>query len=148
VAELMRRHADLDWERLMERAAALRNRRAFVLGLVVAHTLLDSPLPEPVRRYAQRVPAIPRLVAQVYQVLFAAPDMATLHPARVSKLQYAAFILRLQASIRDKVLVGMEICLAPSSRDWHILSLPRPLLPLYAFLRPLRMLGEFLALRK
>jgi len=45
VAELLRSHRHLDWERIYLNASAWRCRRLVSMGLSLAHRLLDAPLP-------------------------------------------------------------------------------------------------------
>jgi hypothetical protein len=45
VAELLRSHQHLDWERIYSNASAWRCRRLVSMGLSLAHRLLDAPLP-------------------------------------------------------------------------------------------------------
>ncbi|WHZ29226.1 MAG: hypothetical protein OJF51_004027 [Nitrospira sp.] len=45
VAELLRSHRHLDWERIYSNASAWRCRRLVSMGLSLAHRLLDAPLP-------------------------------------------------------------------------------------------------------
>jgi hypothetical protein len=48
VAELLRAHDHLDWDRIFSRASTWRCRRLVLMGLSLAHRLLDVPLPEAV----------------------------------------------------------------------------------------------------
>ena len=53
VAELLRSHPDLDWERIFSNASTWGCRRLVCIGLSLAHLVLDAPLPEGVRaRYS------------------------------------------------------------------------------------------------
>ena len=48
VAELLRAHDQLDWDRIFSSASTWRCRRLVYMGLSLAHLLLDAPLPEAV----------------------------------------------------------------------------------------------------
>jgi len=48
VAELLRAHEQLDWDRIFSSAATWRCRRLVYMGLSLAHMLVDAPLPEAV----------------------------------------------------------------------------------------------------
>jgi hypothetical protein len=48
VAELLRAHDHLDWDRIFSSASTWRCRRLVYMGLSLAHLLLDAPLPEAV----------------------------------------------------------------------------------------------------
>ena len=49
VAELIRQHPDLEWEWITTKAAQLTCARRLMVGLYLAHHLLDTPLPETIR---------------------------------------------------------------------------------------------------
>ena len=56
VAELLRSHPDLDWERIFSNASTWGCRRLIYIGLSLAHLVLDAPLPEGVRaRYSDDI---------------------------------------------------------------------------------------------
>lgn len=46
VAELLRSHQHLDWDRIFSNASTWRCRRLVYMGLSLAHLVLDAPLPE------------------------------------------------------------------------------------------------------
>lgn len=48
VAELLRSHPHLDWNRIFSNASAWRCRRLVYMGLSLAHRILDAPLPDAV----------------------------------------------------------------------------------------------------
>ncbi len=48
VAELLRAHDQLDWDRIFSSASTWRCRRLVLMGLSLAHLVLDAPLPEAV----------------------------------------------------------------------------------------------------
>lgn len=50
VAEVLRAYPAMDWDAILRRAEAMRSRRVLELGLFLATSLLDAPLPEDVRR--------------------------------------------------------------------------------------------------
>lgn len=143
VAALLRRHPDVDWDRLMQRATVLRNQRALTLGLQVAHRLIGSALPEPVRQYTRQDAVVPRLIRAVYHELFETPEEKTPGQAKRTRLRKLAFRLQLQASVPFKVTTCYDL-LRPQAVDWQAMPLPRPLFPLYHALRPLRLVRKYL----
>jgi hypothetical protein len=58
INELVRRHPDLEWEAVLTRARVARGERIVALGLHLAHTVLDLPLPESVRRFMDQHPSM------------------------------------------------------------------------------------------
>jgi hypothetical protein len=63
VAELVRRNLDLDWEALLERAAAYRARTALFAALDLAARLLDAPVPPAVLQRL-RIGAVKRIALE------------------------------------------------------------------------------------
>ncbi len=53
IAELITRH-EINWPALLQRAAATDSERMFLLGLHLAHKLLDAPLPSSVQQRCDR----------------------------------------------------------------------------------------------
>jgi hypothetical protein len=70
LAELLRTHPDLDVETVLERAHALRSEQMVLLGLRLSHTVLDAPLPSPIRRRVLEHEAAAQLARRVQQALF------------------------------------------------------------------------------
>jgi hypothetical protein len=70
VAELLRAHPDLDWERVMTESRQLAIKRLLLLGLFLAGDLLEAALPEAVRRRARADAVVRGLAAQVRRNLF------------------------------------------------------------------------------
>jgi hypothetical protein len=143
VSELLQRQQDLNWPQVMTHAATLGHQRALALGLVLAHHLFGSALPELVSQYAQHDPALPRLLTATYRGLCKVPDEATPRQSKLAKSQRLLYILQLQASIRYKVLLCRDL-LVPQAVDWQRMPLPHAFFPLYYLLRPLWLLGKYL----
>lgn len=70
IAQLVRRHADLDWDEVLEYAGSLSCRRACMVGLVLAHSLLQAPVPSSIVKAARKDWSVLHLVRQVQNVLF------------------------------------------------------------------------------
>jgi hypothetical protein len=70
VAELLRRHPDLDWQGLLRNARLSGATRMLFLGLYIANDLFDAPLPSEVLDSVRRNPVIDALAAEVYKDLF------------------------------------------------------------------------------
>ena len=69
VAELIRRHS-FNWTTLIERAATADTERMFLLGLYLAHELLDAPLPDEVKHRCDADEQLKALAANVLGHLF------------------------------------------------------------------------------
>ncbi|HEV2129754.1 MAG TPA: nucleotidyltransferase family protein, partial [Longimicrobiaceae bacterium] len=65
VAEALRANGEIDWTGLLRHAEALRSRRMLLLGLHLAHKLLDAPLPPELAQEIRSSRWITRLDVQV-----------------------------------------------------------------------------------
>jgi hypothetical protein len=140
IAELVRSQPGLDWSAVLEQARRSGCRRMLLLGLGLAHELLDAPLPDPVRDPVLRSRAVRSVVRRVRQRLFGAGD--------VSVAMVDGFMVRLGAL--ERLPDGMRFALrilkhrfTPNSADRELLPLPAALTPLYYLLRPFRLAGLY-----
>jgi hypothetical protein len=70
VAEIMRLRPDMDWDQVMQRSKVLVCQRMLFLGILLAHRLLDAPLPIAVRQKMQATPEVMTLVNEIVQQLW------------------------------------------------------------------------------
>jgi len=71
VAEVIRANAGLNWHEIMRRSAALNIEKAVMLGLILAHELVDARLPESVSAYIQQDRSVQLLSLLIRKRLFA-----------------------------------------------------------------------------
>jgi hypothetical protein len=112
VAEFLQRHSALEWAELLDRAERLHSERLFLLGLRLAHELLEAPLPAPVRRRVYDHAAVASLAQTRNRRLFHRPQGA-------SQI-WSACAYDLQ--IRDRLRDGLGLCI----RHTYIASLAFP----------------------
>lgn len=110
VAELLHQHSALDWEELLDRAERLHSERLFLLGLRLAHELLEAPLPASVRRRVYDHRAVVSLAKRQSRQLFYRPQGAS--------RMWSTYIYNLQ--IRDRLRDGIGLCI----RQIYIAVLP------------------------
>ena len=134
VAELLRAHDHLDWDQIFSRASTWRCQRLVLMGLSLAHRLLDVPLPEAV---------LARLSAdsEVHMLSHRMPStlLADRHVG-VDEAQAVALYFSLKDSWWERWRFGLMLCRdqspmvtsPPAWFRWRI-SLPR----LARFVRPL-----------
>jgi len=99
VAEMVRRSEDIHWERLLELSVETGARRMLLLGLSLAHDLLDAPLPDHVVRAIRKDGRIDRAVTEIRRRLFEATDHAP------GVLQTCLFYITIRERMRDKARV-------------------------------------------
>jgi hypothetical protein len=143
VAELLRVHQAMDWEQVIELADSSRSRRTLLIGLLLAHDLLDAALPEKVLQSGQADPTAVSLAAQVRGRLFRDDSSA---PGPLERFQF--FRIRTRERLWDRLWYGLHQVTTPGAREWKLLALPSALYFLYYPLRPIRLAGEVLGLLK
>jgi hypothetical protein len=143
IAWLLSRYPSLDWEQLIQRATDLGVRRMLFLGIMMAHTLLDTPLPRNV---------LEQIWADAVVVLFAARLQERFFMSQhkpPGQTQFLYFYLLRERS-RDKLIYSyrsflslLEELATPTERDYAVVSLPEKMSFLYYLLRPARLLYNY-----
>lgn len=131
VARLVR-SPQLDWDRVVARAELVGARRMLLLGILLAHDLLDAPVPERLLDSARRKRAV--LGSARTFVRYAAdppPDGPGLY-------QRWSVPLRMIERPAARMRYLAARALLPGVKDHESVSLPLALAPLYYVLRPLR----------
>jgi hypothetical protein len=126
VAELLRVYPALDWQWVLERTARHGASRMLCLGLLLAHDLLDAPLPEALAERVRRDRRAGSLAAQVRWLLFqVSPEqMGRSFPRRYE----LAFNLQSRERLRDKLRCFSALAVhlsSPHPDDETPLPLPR-----------------------
>jgi hypothetical protein len=138
ISELIQAESSFDWDAAWKRAEGLRATRMVSLGLALAMSLLDAPLPPEIRARARKDEIATALAAQFQKILLERnPTSLTAGTARFQ------FRRRMIAGALDGWRYSMRLAMAPAEEDWEMMRLPRPLTPLYIALRPLRLLQKY-----
>jgi len=145
VAELVRVHQDMEWERIMAQASALGGQRMLLLGLFLAGDLLGTVLPGKVSQVVRTEPTAKALAKQLREQLFQETDYPAGFP-QVHKGEAPAFHtlhLKARERLRDKIRYCVRKATTLSGEDWELLPLPKFLFPLYYVLRPIRLTKKY-----
>jgi hypothetical protein len=137
VAELLRACPRIDWTRVTGQADLLRSRRVLHLALLLAHELLDAPLPPEMAAAAHSSAAVRQLAAHVCQTLFREGD------GTGKGLSKALFHLRARERLRDGLSYSLSLALTPTVADWTMVAVPASLSFLYYLFRPLRLARKY-----
>lgn len=146
VAELLRSRPDLDWPRLMAQAAILGCERVLLLGLYLAHNLLDAKIPPGVLQKMRADPSIEPLAAHTCEWLFrgAGDDLKL--------ADWRRYHLDSKERLSDRVSLQMhyghrylKVALNPNERDRAWWRLPKALSFVYYGVRPVRLFGVFIS---
>jgi hypothetical protein len=136
LAELIRAHEDMDWESIIDQAAAMGARRMLFLGLFLAGDLLEAPLPDEVAQKARAARQISSLADGVYGMLFPRKKV------RAISMKQNIYYVKTMDRVSDK----MRFCAGytvPTPLEWSLLRLPRSLSFLYYLLRPVRLAAKY-----
>jgi len=136
VAELIRSHQAMDWQRVMENASRLGGERVLLLGLLLARDLLRAVLPHEVLQRMRADRMAQSLATHVRKELFSETD------ANLRQADSWAFFLRMRERLRDQVryfLYFTNLRLTPTAEDLALMHLPSLLFFLYYLLRPIRL---------
>jgi hypothetical protein len=140
VAECLRARPRLDWGLLSRQARVLGSRRMLHLGLLLAHEILDAPLPPDVLARIRADRAAHALARQVRDALFA-PRHAP--PGIVGR---SVFYLRMRERLRDRLRYGLllaRLSVTPTRAQRMRLSLPARLAFVHYALRPLYLVAKY-----
>ncbi|MBC7813253.1 MAG: nucleotidyltransferase family protein [Burkholderiales bacterium] len=145
IAELIAARPTMDWRRIMEQASIFHCRRMLLLGLWLAHNLLDTTLPDEMQQQVQAEVVLPRLGAYVTERLFA-QDVWNSQPPVISEADYE-FHLQIREHLRDRFTYVRQVILPrhwlPNASDRAAVELSSNLSFLYYVTRPLRLARKY-----
>jgi hypothetical protein len=134
VAKLVKSGEICDWEHLVDKASRSGCLRSLAQGLVLAHVLLGSPLPDAVLRYAVTDKAVMGMVKKAILMILRPADGSNGSLTLSNTLQK----IHRFAMVKDlhHKLQAFLVFFKPIPQDWHDVPLPQRLYPLYYLLRP------------
>ena len=139
LAELLRAHPDMNLESVLQKADSIRSGRMVLLGLYLAHHLLEAPLPDRIRNRIDTYDGLAPLADRTMILLFESPR-------GIRRLWHA---IRFHLQVRDPWTDGrgaalhqIRLALQPTAEDRAWIHLPPRLQFLYVVIRPVRKLIE------
>jgi hypothetical protein len=141
VAATIAAHPNLDWDALLARATQMGARRLLLLGLWLAHDLLDTNLPIRVRQLIYSESALETLVPMVLRGMCGQANSTSRLKQQV---EASLFHLRVRERTSDKFRY-LVWAAEPNARDWQESRLPRSLSFLLVFSRSIRLLRKNVA---
>lgn len=137
VAELIRQRAALDWDWIFNKADSLQCRRRLDIGLYLAATLLDAPLPERVRRRLVPETTLTRSMEKIVS------QISHPEPRALGALQRLRLKCALYDRLGQRISHCLNVVLAPTLVEWSRWPLPRPLFFMYVPLRIGRLFAKY-----
>ncbi|WP_404785973.1 nucleotidyltransferase family protein [Altericista sp. CCNU0014] len=151
VAEVVRVYPDLPWLDLWQTAKTLGIERMFLVGLALAHELLDMPLPQPLQDPVLHRAAIQDLLEIFKRRIFTDIDTLIEHQETGFWLFHNPLHLKLRDRLRDRMpqyWLTLRFIVTPNAEDRQFLNLPKALYLLHYLVRPIRILFKWMMLRK
>jgi len=136
VAELLKGHSDIDWERVAFLVERLRCDRMLFLGLFLAHDLLAAALPENVLAKIESDSKIRNVAVQVYQNLFDKKDKQSENGI---SSRFSFFHIAVRERLSEKLRYTLHLMFSPTAEDWRVFPLPAAFSFLHHLLRPGRL---------
>jgi hypothetical protein len=134
IAELVQAPRGIDWPRAESLARNMRCHRMWLLGLALANQTLAAPLPPAISQQIQSDPQVTTLARRVQEQYLHGGESGV----------SAAERLRFRVNTQDTAATSLRqlsiFATRPTDEDWQSSPLPRWAAPLYALLRPLRIL--------
>jgi hypothetical protein len=137
IAGLIDVRKGLDWQAVLQNADNLGLRRILLLGLLLAHDLLDAQIPAEIRQAAGTDTVVRDVADQVQAQLFRERG------APPGLFRGALLDLKMRERQRDRIRSCLRLILTPRSYDWMSLSLPESLFFFYYLLRPVRLARKY-----
>lgn len=144
IAELMRHDGGVCWAQVMEEAEAFRAARSVRLAIALANRLLEAPVPLQVARWIDKDSRLDDLIDWVASRLFVPIDDES--PA--GQMALFRFELAVKDGIKERLRDGWYRIFSPTYQDWSNAELPDRIFFMYHFLRPVRLLGRYLRIRR
>lgn len=135
LAELIRSDAGIDWPELLERAKDAHCLAIVSMGLLLAHDLLDAPIPAALIAKLRTTPD--SLTSQIVDRFFRDENIP------LTLTQRIRFHLETKDSGREKLRYCLRLALTTTPVDWEMMSLPESASFLYLPLRILRLIKKY-----
>jgi precorrin-6B methylase 2 len=128
---------EVNWDLLFGVAAKMESTRVLLLGLDLAHEVTRVALPQAVVERARGDAQVRKLEASVLGQYSGVSDPSA------GLFRRAAFRVRSCDGLRQGLRRMIRLSLSPTESDRQVMRLPGFLSPLYALVRPFRLLGQY-----
>jgi len=146
IAELMRRHPELDWQAVARIARDEGVVHVICVGVAVAAKLLGARVPAEIDRLARKVSDLDALVRHVEERIF---DEGNQRYSRSDLLDRLTWNAAIRERFRDRnraMIALLQDVFVPNEPEYALVRLPKPLFPLYRIVRPARLAWKYFRL--
>ncbi len=137
IAEFLRAHAGLDWDRTLGEARRTGCLYILLFCLGAAHEVLGAGLPDRILRELRAVPKLAAVVTHIEECLSYGATGRYSHPELFSRSRLHDEI---RERLRDRLDRRYAYAVTPNAFDFRFVRLPRALFFLYLVVRPIRLL--------
>ena len=133
--------AEKKWESILKTAHQSNSTRMVYLGIYLAHTLLNAPVPPDILNTIEPDPVIKKLSDRVYKAIFVKPAQ------QEAILKPVSFHLLMQKSIIHRMPYLSHIArlwVSPTRKDKSFIKLPSAFAFLYIVVKPFRILKNLI----
>ena len=147
VAGILQRQAEhLEWDYIFPEARKLKIDRIVGFGILLAHKLLEAPVPDEVLAQIKRDRSTTWLVDRICRKF--KHELETLQSRNPIEALILKWVGLKYGSARRKYVLGsiervIKFSLAINYRDTDFVQLPKPLYFLYYFIRPVRIIRDY-----
>lgn len=135
IAEMIRKHDDLNWDGVVQEAKDSGAERILYLGCYLAREFFEVELPGAIAGKIAGDHVLPNLAAQVRQTLIEGQPP--------SLRQRIIFHVRTKDRGVDRIRYCTRLLFTSTPVDWQLLTLPTSLSFLYPLLRPFRLVKKY-----
>jgi hypothetical protein len=130
------RSQQIDWDAFQQQAKQLGIARIVGVSFLLAHKLLDAPLPPSVQGWIRSDRDVETLTAKILLIMAQGTEYST------ESISYFRLMMQLRERRWDGVRFFWRLVLTPGVGEWSAIRLPGPLFPLYRVVRLFRLLGR------
>jgi hypothetical protein len=141
IAELAR-SPQIDWNAVQQQARHLGIQRMVAVSFLLAHKLLETPLPDLVQTPSQKgLAATGNLANEIIPTLAEGADYNT------GSISYFRWMIRIRERRRDRIKFFWRLIFTPSVGEWSAIQLPGQLFPFYRVVRIFRLISRLSLLK-
>lgn len=142
VAELVRTFGPAQWQVVAQRARETASERTLLLALLLAHELLEAPVPPDLLRQGRGDAQVVLLLEDV-KWLLAAEEAITESAEKYGSLHHDLFHFRLREGLRDQARFLFYRFTTPSRPErWVAVQVGTHAIPVHALFRPVRVMAK------
>jgi hypothetical protein len=140
VARALQIHPDMGWDLVTQQAGKAGAQRILHVGLSLASTLFEAPVPASFQQWSAQDPEVRTLTGEIVDRMFTMQDES--HGLFRPEDQFQPIHCRIRERFSDRVRYCLRAALTPGVGEWSVIELPGFAHFLYYFIRPVRLISK------